>query len=229
MQRAREWHYIARMHRRPLLRAALSLPLLASPAAAQQRRQAPAPAPATMPSAEDIARAEAHLNAIRTLRARFLQVDQRGMVAEGTLWLQRPGRMRFEYDPPSPVLIVADGTTVTFQDRQLGQTSTVFLGQTPLSIILAERVRLAGDVTITGGERISGRLEIAMVRTATPREGTLILAFATEPFALAQWRVIDAQAQEVRVSLSRIERDMPLEARLFRAPQPQPGQPGGGG
>lgn len=217
------------MHRRPLLCAALSLALPTAPAAAQQRRQAPAPPPAPMPSAEDIARAEAWLNGIRTLRARFLQVDQRGLVAEGTVWLQRPGRMRFEYDPPSPVLIVADGTTVTFQDRQLGQTSTVFLGQTPLSIILAERVRLSGDVTVTGGERVANRLEIAMVRGASPREGTLILSFATDPFALAQWRVIDAQAQEVRVSLSRIERDMPLEARLFRPPQAQPGQGGSGG
>jgi outer membrane lipoprotein-sorting protein len=218
------------MRRRPLL----LLPLLPAAANAQRAPAPPAAPPPAMPSAEDIARVETYLNGIRTLRARFLQVDQRGRVAEGTLYLQRPGRMRFEYDPPSPILIVADGTTVTYQDRQLGQITSVFLGQTPLSIILAERVRLAGDVTVLRGEKFGaqsggGRQEIWLTRTASPREGTLILSFATEPFALAQWRVIDAQAQEVRVTLSRIERDMPLEARLFRAPQAQPGQPGGGG
>jgi outer membrane lipoprotein-sorting protein len=220
------------MRRRPLLLLPLALPVAAHAQRAGAPPVGPGPSaapPPAMPSPEDIARVEAYLNGIRTLRARFLQVDQRGRVAEGTLYLQRPGRMRFEYDPPSPILIVADGTTVTYQDRQLGQITAVFLGQTPLSIILAERVRLSGDVTVLRGETFGNRQEIWLTRTASPREGTLILSFTTDPFALAQWRVIDAQAQEVRVSLSRVERDMPLEARLFRAPQPQPGQPGGGG
>lgn len=218
------------MRRRPIL----LLPLLCPLPALAQRAPAPGPVPpAPMPSAEDVARIEAYLNGIRTLRARFLQVDARGRVAEGTLYMQRPGRMRFEYDPPSPVLIVADGTTVTFQDRQLGQITAVLLGQTPLSIILAERVRLSGDVTVLRGERFpgqsgGGRLEVWLARSSSPREGTLILSFSLDPFALAQWRVIDAQAQETRVSLSRIERDIPLAASLFRPPQPQQGQPGGG-
>lgn len=221
------------MRRRPLLLLPLLAPL---PARAQRAPTPPASPPASpvpMPSASDIAQVEAYLNAIRTLRARFIQVDARGRVAEGTLYLQRPGRMRFEYDPPSPILIVADGTTVTYQDRQLGQITSVFLGQTPLSIILAERVRLSGDVSVLRGERFSGqaqggRLEIWLTRTASPREGTLILSFALDPFGLVQWRVIDAQAQEVRVSLSRIERDIPLAASLFRPPQPEPNQPRGG-
>jgi outer membrane lipoprotein-sorting protein len=211
------------MHRRLLLLT----PLVALPALAQRAPAPPAVPPPPMPGAADIAAIEAYLNGIRTLRARFLQVDARGNLANGTLYLQRPGRARFEYDPPSPVLIVADGTTVTFQDRQLGQTSAVLLGQTPLSIILAERVQLSGPVSVLRGERSPNRLEVWLTRAASPREGTLILAFTTEPMQLAQWRVIDAQAQEVRVSLSRIERDVPLEARLFRAPQP--GSTGSGG
>jgi outer membrane lipoprotein-sorting protein len=213
------------MRRRPLL---LLLPLLAPPARAQRTPQ-PAPPPPPMPTAADIAAVEAWLNGLRTLRARFIQVDQRGNLANGTLYLQRPGRVRFEYDPPSPVLIVADGTTVTFQDRALRQVSAVLLSQTPLSIILAERVRLSGDVTVLRGERQgANRLDIWLTRTAAPREGTLILSFATDPIALVQWQVIDAQAQEVRISLSRVERDIPLEPRLFRPPQPETGQGGGG-
>lgn len=215
-------HYIGAMHRRLLLLA----PLIGAPALAQPRPPS-APPPPPMPGAADIAAIEAYLNGIRTLRARFLQVDARGNLANGTLYMQRPGRARFEYDPPSPVLIVADGTTVTFQDRQLGQTSAVLLGQTPLSIILAERVQLSGAVTVLRGERFANRLEVWLARAGSLREGTLILSFTTEPMQLAQWRVIDAQAQEVRVTLSAIERDMPLEARLFRAPQQ--GASGSGG
>ncbi len=222
-------------------RTLLLLPSLCVTPAQAQRSAAPPPAPRppqaqpappaapppVMPTAEEIARIEAYLNGIHTLRARFLQVDQRGRVAAGTVYLQRPGRMRFEYDPPSPILIVADGTTVTYQDRELNQITSVFIGQTPLSIILAERVRLSGDVTVLRAERFANRLEVWLTRTASPREGTLILSFTTDPFALVQWRVIDAQAEEVRVTLSRVERDIPLEARLFRPPQP-PAQSGGG-
>jgi len=220
-------------------RTLLLLPSLCVTPAQAQRSAAPPPAPRppqaqpappaapppVMPTAEEIARIEAYLNGIHTLRARFLQVDQRGRVAAGTVYLQRPGRMRFEYDPPSPILIVADGTTVTYQDRELNQITSVFIGQTPLSIILAERVRLSGDVTVLRAERFANRLEVWLTRTASPREGTLILSFTTDPFALVQWRVIDAQAEEVRVTLSRVERDIPLEARLFRPPQP-PAQSG---
>ena len=211
------------------------LPLLLAALPAHAQRNAPPPPPAApvpMPTADDIARIETYLNGIRTLRARFMQVDQRGRVAEGTVYLQRPGRMRFEYDPPSPILIVADGTTVTYQDKQLNQITSVFIGQTPLSIILAERVRLSGDVTVLRGERFAGqgtggRLEVWLTRTASPRDGTLILSFATDPMALVQWRVIDAQAEEVRVTLSRVERDIALESRLFRPPQQQTGPSGG--
>lgn len=212
------------MRRRILL---LSL-FAALPAHAQRGQRAPAPpAPPVMPTAEELARIEAYLNGIHSLRARFLQVDQQGRMAEGTLYLQRPGRMRFEYDPPSPILIVADGTTVTYQDRQLGQITSLFIGQTPLSIILAEKVRLSGDVTVLRAERYANRLDVWLTRTASPREGTLILTFSTDPFALVQWRVIDAQAEEVRVSLSRVERDIPLEAKLFRPPQQDSDQRGG--
>lgn len=205
------------------------LALAATPAAAQNRAAPPpAPPPAPMLPAEDLARIEAYLNAITTLKARFLQVDQRGQVAQGTLWISRPGRMRFEYDPPSPILLVADGTSVTFHDRQLDQTSVLLISMTPLGILLAQRIRLVGgDVTVTRGESFGGGLEITTVRTSSPREGSLIMTFSANPMALRQWRVIDAQAQEVRVSLSAVETGGRFDPALFRPPQRTP--QGGGG
>jgi outer membrane lipoprotein-sorting protein len=221
------------------------LALAAAPAAAQNRAAPPpaapppaapppaapppaAPPPAPMLPAEELARIEAYLNAITTLKARFLQVDQRGQVAQGTLWISRPGRMRFEYDPPSPILLVADGTSVTFHDRQLDQTSVLLISMTPLGILLAPRIRLVGgDVTVTRGESFGGSLEITTVRTSSPREGSLIMTFSANPMALRQWRVIDAQAQEVRVSLSAVETGGRFDPALFRPPQRAP--TGGGG
>lgn len=214
--------YMQVMLRRTLL-TALALPTIA----AAQSRPAPPPAPSPaappppMLAADDLARIEAYLNAMTTLKARFLQVDQRGQVANGTLWLWRPGRMRFEYDPPSPILLIADGTSVTYQDRQLGQTSALLISMTPLGILLAPRIRLSGgDVSVVRGERFGATLEITAQRTASPREGTLVLTFAADPIGLRQWRVIDAQAQEVRVSLSAIETGGRFDPALFRAPLP---------
>jgi outer membrane lipoprotein-sorting protein len=221
--------YKRRMLRRSVLRfSSLALPALANAPAWGQARPAPATAP--MLPAADLARIEDYLNAITTLKARFLQVDQRGQVAQGTLWISRPGRMRFEYDPPSPILLVADGTSVTFHDRQLDQTSVLLISMTPLGILLAPRIRLVGgEVSVTRGESFGASLEITTVRTASPREGSLVLTFNANPVALRQWRVIDAQAQEVRVSLSAVETGGRFDPALFRPPQRGAGSVGGSG
>ena len=82
----------------------------------------------------DIARIEAYLTGLRSLKARFLQVSSNGGTSEGVVWLERPGRMRFQYDPPSPFLLVANYGIVVFTDRQLRQTSNIPLSQTPLML-----------------------------------------------------------------------------------------------
>ena len=94
------------MNRRLLL---LTPALLATPALAQRAAAPPAPGAATLTDRDraDLARVEAYLNNLTTLRARFLQIAQSGAAAEGTAWIWRPGRMRFEYDPPEPLLLVA--------------------------------------------------------------------------------------------------------------------------
>ena len=79
----------------------------------------------------DLARIEAYLNGIVSLKARFLQVAPNGATSAGVAWLERPGRMRFQYDPPSPLLLVAGHGLVVFHDAQLNQTSNIPLSRTP--------------------------------------------------------------------------------------------------
>ncbi len=144
---------------------------------------------------------EAYLNGIHTLKARFLQVAPDGRASRGTAWLERPGRMRFEYDPPSPLLLVAGNGMLVFHDSQLGQTSNIPLSQTPLGILLADRVRLSGSVRVTAMQRQTGSISVTLVRAATPADGSLTLLFAENPLTLRQWTVLDAQRQETRVTL----------------------------
>jgi outer membrane lipoprotein-sorting protein len=109
--------------------------------------------------------------------------------------------MRFQYDPPSPLLLVAGHSLFVFYDRQLKQTTNLPLDSTPLGLLLRDNLTLSGDVTVTGIERIPGQIQVTIVRTKTPGDGSLTLVFADNPLALRQWAVVDGQHQETRVSL----------------------------
>jgi outer membrane lipoprotein-sorting protein len=202
-----------------------SLPGLPPPPAGQAEgsaRRVTEPAVLTEQDRADLARIEAYLDALRTLTARFVQVDARGGTAEGRLWLQRPGRMRFEYDPPAQILLVADGSFVIFHDRSVRQTSHIPIGATPLSVLLAERIRLTGrDVVPTRVERTPGVIQVTLVRAGRSGEGSLTLTFSDPPLALRQWTVVDAQAQAVRVSLFNVEIGGRFDPALFRFVDPQ--------
>ncbi|KAF0142468.1 MAG: Outer membrane lipoprotein-sorting protein [Rhodospirillaceae bacterium] len=171
---------------------------------------------AFLPTEQEILlQVETYLNNVGTVRARFLQVSGTGVYAEGTVFLSRPGRMRLEYDPPSPLLIVADGRHLIYYDAKLEQTSYIGLETTPAGILLRVPVRLKGDVTVMAIHRVPGAVEVSLIQTRDPSAGELTLLFSEKPFALKQWRVRDAQGQTVTVSLYDAETDVKLDPKLF--------------
>ena len=213
-----------RMNRRILLRLSLA-PLVFGPASALAQ-------PAFQPTPQDrtdLGRIESYLDSLRALKAHFLQVAPNGAISQGTAWLERPGRMRFQYDPPSPLLLVAGHGLVVFHDKSLNQTSNIPIGQTPLGILLANSVRLQGDVTVTGMQRMPGQIQVSLVRTASPGDGTLTLVFADNPLTLRQWTVLDAQRQETRVTLYNVELGGKFDPNLFEFIDPRAFQPNSGG
>ena len=177
----------------------------------------------------DIARIEAYLSGLRSLKARFLQVAPNGSTSDGVVWLERPGRMRFQYDPPSPFLLVANYGLVVFHDSKLEQTSTVPLSQTPLGIILADQVKLSGDVEIVGLRRLPDEIELTLQRTASPSDGTITLYFSDQKLALQRWTVVDQQRQETSVRLFNVELGGKFDAALFKVTVPSQLPTGGGG
>jgi outer membrane lipoprotein-sorting protein len=176
----------------------------------------------------DIARVEAYLNGLKSLKAKFIQLAPDGGLSQGSTWLQRPGRMRFQYDPPAPFLLVASHGFLMFNDTSLRQTSNIPLSRTPLGILLADRVKLSGDVSVTSIERLPNQLHISLARTAAPGDGTLTLTFAEQPLALRQWTVLDAQRQETRVTLSNVELGGAFDQKLFEQALPSESSNGGG-
>ena len=176
----------------------------------------------------DIGRAEVALNAIHTLKARFQQIAPNGGVSGGTAWLDRPGRMRFQYDPPAPFLLVAGYGLLTFYDSQLQQTSNIPLGRTPVGLLLQDNLKLSGDVTVTKVARLPGQVQVTLLRTATPSEGSITLIFADNPMTL---RSLDGggrpaagnSGQPVRRRARGHLRKLPVRVRgpqVFRQQQP---------
>lgn len=158
---------------------------------------------------------ENYLNGLHTLKAKFLQIGPDGATSTGTAWLDRPGRMRFEYDPPSPLLLVASHGTVVFRDNKVDQTSNIPMDQTPLGLLLRDRVALSGDVTVTDFQHPPGQLRITAVKTASPDDGSLTLELNDNPLALEGWSVVDAQGRETRVRLSQATVGGDFDPSLF--------------
>jgi outer membrane lipoprotein-sorting protein len=181
-------------------------------------------APLSDADKKDVERVEAYLNSVKSMNGRFLQIGPDGLSTEGQFWLSRPGRLRFEYDPPSPILIVGDGLFLIFHDKELGQTDRLPIGSTPIGILVREKVELSGALTVEAVERQTGLLRVTAFDTARPREGKLIMTFAGQggSLGLRQWRVIDAQGQATNVMLSAIEVNQDLPRRLFVFIDPTP-------
>lgn len=202
------------MKRRALL-TALVLPALLpfGPARAQAARL-------SARDRSDVARVEAYLNALRTLHARFQQIAPDGSLSGGQAWIERPGRLRFQYDPPAPFLLVAGNGMLVFNDSRLQQTSNLPLDRSPMGLLLQNNLRLSGEVTITNVTRYPGQLQITLERTATPSDGTLTLVFADNPLALRSWTVMDAQRKETRVSLFDVQLGGAFDPSLFTFTDP---------
>jgi outer membrane lipoprotein-sorting protein len=172
--------------------------------------------PALPPDADDqLARVEAYLNGLGTLRAGFVQINPDGGSVTGELYYAAPDKMRLEYNPPSRVLIIANRWEVIYHDRRLKQVSHLLTGSTPLGFLLADDIELAGDVTVTALEEQGGELRVTLVQSEEPDQGSITLVFADQPLQLRRWTVVDAQGLPTHVVLEGIETDVALDDELF--------------
>ena len=174
----------------------------------------PPPAALTPQDLDDLRRVTAYLNGIHTMTARFRQSSAGGGNASGSLWMARPGRMRFEYDPPSPVLLIADRFYVYYVDKQLAQMSKVGLKSTPAWFLLRDPITF-DDLVVTRLERGANGLAITVIDPAEPDNGSLTMQFAGQPLALRQWTIVDQQRKATTVSIFDAQFGVALDPGLF--------------
>lgn len=182
----------------------------AGTAAAASARQSQRSGRATI-----LSKISAYLNGLQTVKARFVQVGPDGGVRTGTAILQRPGKMRFEYDKPDSQLLVAGFGLLVYHDPELNQTTNIPLSATPLGILLAKHVTLSGPVTVTKISTPPGEIEASLIRTGKAAQGHLTLVFSTNPVTLRQWRVTDAQGRTTQVTLYNLHKIKPLPNKDF--------------
>ncbi|MCI4644622.1 MAG: outer membrane lipoprotein carrier protein LolA [Hyphomonadaceae bacterium] len=151
----------------------------------------------------------------RTAEGHFVQIDQNGALSEGRFYLQRPGRMRFEYDDPVPILIAADGVTVAMQDRELETVDRVPLGATPLGLLLSNDVDFETDAEVLRVQRANGLVAITVIDPTEEADGELTMLFHTGTYDLIGWRVLDANNGITSVQLDDVRTGMTLNPRLF--------------
>jgi len=175
---------------------------------------APPAAALTLQDGADLQRIAAYLSGIRTMYAKFQQVSAGGGRATGQLWMARPGRMRFEYDPPSPILLLADMFYVYYVDKELAQMSKVGLKSTPAWLLLRDPVTFS-DLIVTRFERSANTIKLTVVEKAEPDNGSLTMVFNDNPLALRQWSIVDQQHKTTTVSLYDERFGVALDPKLF--------------
>jgi outer membrane lipoprotein-sorting protein len=159
---------------------------------------------------------EKYFNSIKTLQSRFVQSNPNGSTIQGTLYVRRPGRMRFEYDPPSQLKIVADGFQVTMWDPTTKDFGQWPLGWTAASFLVKDPLSLSGDIRVEKLERVNGLIEATMSQTKKPQDGKVIVRFSENPLTWRGWTIIDNRGQQVSVALTGLQTGMQLADSLFK-------------
>jgi len=173
--------------------------------------------PLTDPEAVgEMNRIETYLNGIKSLKSRFIQINPDGSAWNGDLYVRRPGKFRFEYDPPIPHLLIANGSWFFHVDRALQETNVIPLVKTPAQFLVQENISLKKDFTIKKFEQMPGILQISMVTRDNPDLGEVTLTFSDKPLELRKWTVRDLQDNVTQITLQNTRYGVNLNADLFK-------------
>ena len=170
--------------------------------------------PAQWPAILDAA--SAALTAANTATGKFIQTNADGTITTGIFALNRPGRMRFDYDDPTPILIVSNGTTVAMEDSELETIDRVPIGSTPLALILSTDLNVDEDVEVLSIIQNEERVGVRVSDSSGELDGTLTMVFDKVSYDLLGWLATDGNLQTTVVDLLDVETNVRVDPRLFR-------------
>ena len=163
------------------------------------------------------AKVSAYLSSVQTLVGNFVQVGPDGSRTKGDLYIQKPGKVRFEYDDPSPIAIVADGSSVIVRDRKLATQDVYPLSQTPLRYLLSDRIDLMKDTNVVNVTSDDVFISVTIEeRNALIGTSRLLLMIGAKDNQLKQWTVTDPQGYDTTVAVYNLDTSKKLDPGLFK-------------
>ncbi len=175
---------------------------------------------------ELLGRVEKSLNAIHSLKSDFIQRAPDGTVAEGVLYLERPGKLRFDFGAEAPFLVVSNGTMLTFVDYDVKQVSRWPIKKTPLGILVDDDIKFDSSIKVPDIVRFAGLLKISVIDPKREEYGHIILIFEESTLELKAWESVDAQGYTTRVALVNPEYNVEIDNKNFTFKDPRPSSRG---
>jgi len=161
----------------------------------------------------------AYLNSLITARAPFTQESADGSTATGTFYLQKPGKMRFEYDPPSPALLVADGNVLAIFDKKSNRGPQRYpQSSTPLSLLSRSDIDIRRSRFVQQLEAGRTQIHLTLFDPENPRNGSIKMIFDRNPMALVEWIIVDGSGLKSVIRLGRLTTNISLNSALFSIP-----------
>ncbi|GHE03533.1 cell envelope biogenesis protein LolA [Defluviimonas sp. 20V17] len=197
---------LRRLSARPFVRnsAALAAPLVA--ALAQPAAAAPIP----------LGDLSSYLNSMTTAEAPFTQINADGSISTGTLYIDRPGRVRFQYAPPNGTLVIANNGVVAVIDPKSNQIPQQYpLRRTPLNLILARHVELSRSNSVTGLRQDGVKTIVTAHDPKHPDYGSIQLIFTPDPTQLRQWAITDQSGQKTTIVLGDMKTGISIPPKTF--------------
>jgi outer membrane lipoprotein-sorting protein len=172
--------------------------------------------PLTPEIKEVVAKINAYFNDFETMKGDFIQTSPKGRSTQGVMHLQKPGKLRFEYAPPNPLLIASDGKWLTIKNKVKEKGDQVPLSSTPLRLIVAKRLDLLQEAVVVGFEQNEGFSTIALADRKGSTAGKIILIFDENANELRQWIIVDGKGQRTTVELANLEKNVKINPKLFQ-------------
>jgi outer membrane lipoprotein-sorting protein len=168
------------------------------------------------PEIQDAAtRINGYFNSFQTLKGEFVQTGAKGRSTRGVMHLSKPGKLRFEYAPPNPLLIASDGKWLTIKNKDKEKGDQVPLSSTPMRLIVASKLNLLQETAVVQFEQSNGITTMGLVDKKGSVSGQIFLVFDDTRNELLQWIIVDGKGQRTTVELSNLEKDVKMNPKLF--------------
>jgi outer membrane lipoprotein-sorting protein len=163
-----------------------------------------------------IGRINAYFNSFQTLRGELVQTSPRGRSAKGVFFLAKPGKLRFEVEPPTPYIMASDGKWLTLTNKTMNKGDQFPLSKTPMRLLVSSKLDILKEADVVGFEQNGGVTSIALSDKKGSLPGQIVLIFDETQDVLQQWIIIDGKGQRTTVELANLEKDVKINPKLFQ-------------